>query len=203
MVGAGLLTRITATIPYVEIAWFMIFIGIGYGLTGPSASIVIQSSVPLADLAAASATGTFMSQLGGAVGVAVAGSIFTNLYQQDLNTLYRDFGLGSPPPGATDLSGSDIAKLGDPATLAFQEAYSYGLAGTMWAVLGFTLGQMLCTWALVEVPLRGKHAKGKGKAKESPPAAVAPPATTPLGGEANGTTTAQLNAPPPAPEQPK
>ena len=170
VLGAGLLTLIGVSTAYVELASFMIFMGLGYGLTGPSASIVVQSSVPLADLAAASAAGTFMSQLGGSVGVAVAGAVFTNYYGQQLARGYAGAGLGQPPAGATSLSGDEIWAMSDEVVGIFQQSYVYGLSRSFYVVLAFALGQMVCTWSLKDVPLRGKHTAPKPKAAVEPPA---------------------------------
>ena len=168
VLGAGLLSTIGTDTAYAALFFFMAFLGAGYGLTGPSASIVVQSSVPLADLASASAASTFAAQLGGSVGVAVAGTIFTNVYAQDLSTQYAERGLGSPPAGATSLSGSDIAALSPGEVAAFQESYAGALSNVMWAVLAFALVQLLCTTALKNVPLRGKHS-AKEQAKVTTP----------------------------------
>ena len=157
VLGAGLLTLIGVSTPYVQLAFFMAFLGVGYGLTGPSSSIVVQSSVPLADLAAATAAGTFMSQLGGSVGVAVAGAVFNNLYGQRILSGYEGAGLGEPPDGAASWSGEDIWALSEQEVAIFQGSYVHALSATFYVVLAFALGQMLCTWALQDVPLRGKH----------------------------------------------
>ena len=159
VLGIGLLTTIAVDSSYVALAFFMAFTGIGYGLTGPSASIVVQSSVPLADLAAASAGGTFFNQLGGSVGVAVTGAVFNNLYEQRVTQLYAQQGLGPVPADPLDLSGSELAALTPAEQAAFHSGYVFALDRALYVVLAFAACQLVFTCLLEDVPLRGKARK--------------------------------------------
>ena len=81
--GAGLLTMSRASVDwsYVTMLPAMIMVGVGAALVMPSVSASVMNSVPRGDTGVGSATnGTFI-QLGGAVGVAVVGSLLSTRYR--------------------------------------------------------------------------------------------------------------------------
>jgi EmrB/QacA subfamily drug resistance transporter len=81
--GAGLLAMSRASIDwsYLTVLPAMIMVGVGAALVMPSVSASVMNSVPRGDTGVGSATtGTFI-QLGGAVGVAVVGSLLSTRYQ--------------------------------------------------------------------------------------------------------------------------
>ena len=149
------------TTPYVELAFFMIFLGVGYGLTGPSATIVVQSSVPLADLAVGLGCRDLQRRSWAALmGVAVAGSIFTNLYQS------RTWGpavRGVRPRGGhrrrtrSTTREAQIAQLGELGGLRLPPgATRTGCRGQCTPCWRSRWGRWCARWALEEVPLRGQ-----------------------------------------------
>ena len=159
VLGIGLLAMTAVDTEYGELVVYMMLAGLGYGWTGPAATLVVQSSVAIADLASASAAGTFVSQLGGAIGTAVAASILNNLYQSRLSSLYQSQQLGSLPDNAINLSGDEIAALPDAQRQAYQHSYVYGLDRMYYCVVGFAGAQFLAAVVLQNVPLRGKRIK--------------------------------------------
>ncbi|MFX6899771.1 hypothetical protein ABTH92_21615, partial [Acinetobacter baumannii] len=56
---------------------FMVFIGIGSGLTQQMTTTIAQNSVEPRDIGAASGVVTLLRTLGGSIGVAVFGTIYT------------------------------------------------------------------------------------------------------------------------------
>jgi EmrB/QacA subfamily drug resistance transporter len=87
VIGAGLLQASQASVDsgYLGILPGLIMAGIGAGLAMPSVSGSVISSVPRAETGVGSATnGTFM-QIGGAMGVAVVGSLLSSRYQSRMS----------------------------------------------------------------------------------------------------------------------
>ena len=81
--GAGLLTMSRASVDWSFLTMLpaMVMVGVGAALVMPSVSASVMNSVPRGDTGVGSATnGTFI-QLGGAVGVAVVGSLLSTRYQ--------------------------------------------------------------------------------------------------------------------------
>ena len=74
----------TVTTTYGEIVPGMLLIGLGAGLLLPTATNSVLGSVPTGDSGVGSATNTVALQVGGALGVAVVGSILSTRYQEHL-----------------------------------------------------------------------------------------------------------------------
>jgi EmrB/QacA subfamily drug resistance transporter len=75
LVGLALLTRLGIHSTRVEISVYMIFLGIGMGLVGVTGVLAAQNSVKRAQLGVATSSINFSRQMGGAVGVAIVGSV--------------------------------------------------------------------------------------------------------------------------------
>jgi len=80
VVGALLISQLDAGSPYSSIWWRLALIGAGLGLVMAPATESIMGSLPLAKAGVGSAMNDTTRQMGGAVGVAVLGSIFSSIY---------------------------------------------------------------------------------------------------------------------------
>ena len=78
--GLYLVSGVTASAGYGGIVVGMLLLGAGAGLALPTSSGSVIGSVPREHSAVASATNTTASQVGGALGVAVIGSLLTTRY---------------------------------------------------------------------------------------------------------------------------
>jgi EmrB/QacA subfamily drug resistance transporter len=74
--GSFLMTNLRADTDYLVLSAWMLVLGLGIGPTLAVFTIVVQNAVPMARLGAASSSLTFFRQIGGSVGLAVAGSFF-------------------------------------------------------------------------------------------------------------------------------
>ncbi len=127
--------------PFIEA--ILVVMGLGIGLVMPSLTTAIQNAVPRAELGGATATAAFFRSLGGALGVALAGTVLA----AHLHEL----------PGGMRAAGSgvtQIASLAPEQRLAVLDAYRAGLSGAFAvgaciAALGF-----LTVLFLPERPLR-------------------------------------------------
>jgi predicted MFS family arabinose efflux permease len=75
----------TATEPYPQIAAQMVIMGTGLGLTSTPATESILSVLPPAKAGIGSAVNDATREAGGALGVAVIGSVFNSVYQHQLS----------------------------------------------------------------------------------------------------------------------
>jgi EmrB/QacA subfamily drug resistance transporter len=74
--GLALTTQLHADTPYPAL-WFWMFVtGVGIGPTLSVFTIVVQNAVPFPKLGVATSNLTFFRQIGGSVGLAIAGTIF-------------------------------------------------------------------------------------------------------------------------------
>lgn len=76
-IGAALLATMTTHTPAAITAVFMIFMGIGSGLTQQMTTTIAQNSVEQRDIGAASGVVTLLRTLGGSIAVAIFGTIYT------------------------------------------------------------------------------------------------------------------------------
>jgi EmrB/QacA subfamily drug resistance transporter len=74
--GSFLFTNLTATTPSTTIWFWQLVLGIGIGPTLAVFTIVVQNAVSFAKLGVATSNLTFFRQIGGTVGLSVAGSVF-------------------------------------------------------------------------------------------------------------------------------
>jgi len=84
LVGAFLATHLTAgTSNWTMWSWLLI-LGFGVGPSMSGFTVVIQSFVPLSRLGVATSTLTFLRQIGASIGLAIAGTVFSSEFQNQL-----------------------------------------------------------------------------------------------------------------------
>lgn len=83
-IGIGLMTQLTADTDYPPLWSWMFVAGVGIGPTLAVFTIAVQNAVPFRDLGVATSNLTFFRQIGGSVGLAIAGTVFANQLEADL-----------------------------------------------------------------------------------------------------------------------
>ena len=78
--GLLLMSFVSADTSYPQLAWRMVVMACGLALTMAPATESIMGSLPLAKAGVGSAVNDTTRQVGGALGVAVLGSVFTSIY---------------------------------------------------------------------------------------------------------------------------
>ena len=107
--GLGGLSSLSAHSPFVVVGVCMGVVGLGMGAMMAPASLVIMSSVPPRYAAMASALNSTVRELGGALGVAVFGSIVSAGFRHTMRAA------SVPPAAAGDLPGAHQVAAGLPA----------------------------------------------------------------------------------------
>jgi EmrB/QacA subfamily drug resistance transporter len=151
--GFGCLALIDHQTPLVMVCLPMAMIGIGIGMTSQNFVLLVQNSVSLKDIGAATSTISFFRSLGGTIGVAVLGAVLAGQVGSRVSTQLAEGGL---PPERVD---SPSEALQNPAVSEAAKAIireSYGdvtghifLISTAVAFLG-----VLAVMALRPVSLR-------------------------------------------------
>ncbi|SHI51393.1 drug resistance transporter, EmrB/QacA subfamily [Nocardiopsis flavescens] len=146
--GFFLLSTIDAdsALPYVGLG--MLLVGTGVGLSMQNLVLVVQNSVPLSELGAASGAITFFRSLGGTIGVSVLGAVLANRVATNITE-----GLGAAGLDASGAAASGTGTLNLDAMPPFVRdivADAYGsatgdifLVATGIAVLGVLVGVLL------------------------------------------------------------
>jgi len=127
-VGVGLLIKIHADTPYSYIGGALFLLGLGIGFLFPVTTTIVQNSVPHADMANALSSLTFFQTVGGAIGVAIVGSILQIKTKEEIMR-----------------------------TFDYPEAFSYGLSFSFKVTCGIGGVVFLLSWFVRNVELFNKE----------------------------------------------
>jgi len=141
----------------------MILLGLGAGLVIPAATESVMGSLPRGDTGVGSATNGALMQVGGALGVAVIGSLLSTRYQDRLTTSMAGYHV--PHAVGTTILGSLGGALGVAAhlggtlgTLLAHLARSAFISGADLGVrTGAAVAVVGCLVALIALPARPPH----------------------------------------------
>ena len=178
-VALVLTSTLTESSSYLELAVRFVLIGLGIGLTMAPATESVMGSLPLAKAGVGSAVNDTTRQVGGALGVAVVGSVLSTVYGSQIAAFFRgraappgaqaaaESGLGGAFEVAAQLrrlavpgSGSLANDLVQTANGAFVDAMQAGMLVAAGATL---LGVIV---ALVWLPARAPHHDVEVQAQE-------------------------------------
>jgi EmrB/QacA subfamily drug resistance transporter len=151
-IGIGLLTQLGTDTTRAYTSASMLVLGTGMGMALPTISLAVQNSVDWRDLGIATSLVTFFRSLGGAIGLAVFGAIFTSTLRNELpdrlppgTTVDTDRLLNSPK----DIQALEPAlRDGVVASIADAVASIYVVALPL-VIVAFVLA-----WFVKELPLR-------------------------------------------------
>ncbi|MGC1910080.1 MAG: MDR family MFS transporter [Candidatus Dormiibacterota bacterium] len=189
-VGIFFMTMLTATTGDYPLWIWLFVLGVGIGPAMSGYTLVVQNAVPVAKLGVATSTLTFIRQIGGTIGLAIAG---TSLSSSLASELPKDLAMAKVPPSlASHLSASSnssltgVGNVGDklakvlPASAhpfigaivqAIHDALAQAIAGSFWIGLVVALVAVVATLCLQEIPLRTTHSD---RAAPPPPPESAP-----------------------------
>lgn len=102
--GMGLMSTVTTASSYLVIAGALVLLGIGMGITVAPATGSIMSAVPLNKAGVGSAVNDTTREVGGALGIAVLGSIANSAYRSEIDGEV----LAQLPPEAAQAAGESI-----------------------------------------------------------------------------------------------
>jgi EmrB/QacA subfamily drug resistance transporter len=170
-IGLLLLTRLGVSTPSWQASVYMLVVGLGIGLVMQVLVIAIQNDVRHRDLGAATAGATTLRSLGGSLGVALLGAIFTAGLNRRMAPLES---AGFHPKGGIHLDPEQVAQLPPRLHLAFEHAFAGALhnvflVGAAISAVGFVLALML-----KEVPLRTTFAHDASEDEAEGPIEAAP-----------------------------
>lgn len=145
-VAMGWLALIDIDSGYGHVAWSLAVLGVGMGLAMAPATESIMGSLPLAKAGVGSAMNDTTRQVGGALGVAILGSVLASSYGSAMEPV-----LGGLPPEAAAIAGDSIGG-------AIGVASQIGASGTALvsaANVAFVGGMSSAVWVAAAVALVG------------------------------------------------
>lgn len=153
--GLAVLGTLEAHSGYSTVAIAFVVLGFGMGLAMAPATDSIMGSLPLAQGSVGSAINDTLRMVGGALGVAVLGSILSSRYSSDMASAVQ----GLPAPAAhaaRDSLGAALhvaAQSGSPALAgAAKNAFVGGMTGAIWVAAAIAVAGAIV--ALIALPAR-------------------------------------------------
>ncbi len=206
-VGLLLMTNLRAETSLPTIWLWMIIAGVGLGPTMAAFTIVVQNAVPFSQLGVATSDLTFFRQVGGTVGLAIAGTLFGNALTAEVPKQLAAAGVPQQLVtqfGSGQVNNSDISAVGNlgaqilsktpdqfkplvepfiPNIVAgFHEAFSLAIGSALWlGVAAAGISVLVVLFGLPELPLRRHFGDAEGVVAESA-AAVEPTLEAPAPG---------------------
>ncbi len=148
--GLTLLSTIASHSPYLLVIGYFVVMAAGMGMTMAPATESVMGSLPRAKAGVGSAINDTTRQVGGALGVAVIGSVVTSVYSQRIFDLAGVFGLTGPQEAIAEssLGGAQqvAASLGGQAD-AFVQAANDSFVDAM--SVGLRVGAVVIVFAAV------------------------------------------------------
>jgi EmrB/QacA subfamily drug resistance transporter len=162
VVGLVLLSTMTAKTSRAEASAFMFVLGLGLGMVMQVLVLAVQNAVDYQDLGVATSGATLFRSIGGSVGTAVLGSIFSNRLSSELASSLPAGAAGHLGSASAQANPAAIAKLPPPVHAAYVNAFANAL-GTVFAVAaGIAAVAFLLSWLLQQRPLRESVTAGAG-----------------------------------------
>jgi EmrB/QacA subfamily drug resistance transporter len=155
VVGLLLLSTMDVHTSHVLASLFMFVLGLGLGLVMQVLVLAVQNAVDYSDLGVATSGATLFRSIGGSVGTAVLGSIFSNRLSSELaaNLPARargEFGSG----GSLTLNTGRLAKLPPAIHTVFTSAFTNALSTVFVVAASVAAAAFLLSWLLEQRPLR-------------------------------------------------
>ncbi|MFB4268041.1 MDR family MFS transporter [Nonomuraea sp. GTA35] len=123
LAGFGGLATIDHETSLVLLSVYMLAVGIGVGMSMQNLVLVIQNTVPLSEIGAASGAVTFFRSLGGTVGVSVLGAVLANRVATSISEGLAKAGIPTGGDAAAAGGSLNIAALPDPIKEIVRSAY--------------------------------------------------------------------------------
>jgi EmrB/QacA subfamily drug resistance transporter len=155
VVGLVLLSTMSAHTGGLEASAFMFVLGLGLGMVMQVLVLAVQNAVDYQDLGVATSGATLFRSIGGSVGTAVLGSIFSNRLSAELSTSLPASARGVlGASGAVTLNTAKLAQLPPTIHTIFLNAFTNALSTVFLVAAAIAALAFLLSWLLEQRPLR-------------------------------------------------
>ncbi|MES1247451.1 MAG: MDR family MFS transporter [Actinomycetota bacterium] len=146
-VGMFLLSRLSFHSSSVDASLYMLVLGLGLGMVMQVLVLAVQNAVPPRHMGTATSGNILFRQIGGSVGIAMFGAIFSNRLASELASRGVHAASKTVTPAA-------IKHLPAAARVAYQESVAASLHPVFVVAAFISVFAFLLTWLLRETPLR-------------------------------------------------
>lgn len=164
--GLLLMTTLSISTPFWQLAIFSMLIGMGLGLTMPTMVVAVQNAVDFKDMGVATGANTFFRSLGAAFGSAIFGTILTNRLAVHIDSGMAQLAASNPAAaesfdpallGELQNSTSVLATLPTEVTETVLQSFVYSFHDVFWTAAPITAIGILLALLLREIPLRSNE----------------------------------------------
>lgn len=206
-------TTLSAETPIWVICAQLFVFGAGLGLIMQIVVIVVQNSVPPAQLGTATSTNNYFREVGSALGVAVFGAMFTTRLAESLTEVFAAGGASPEDAGnaMSTLDPQELHKLPQAIQDGIVNAYADSLAPVFWYLIPFMVVALILALFMKVIPLsdtagmvaRGEAVGGEEALRlEAERAADKAPASGAAASESTDTLLLTKDAPEDTPDKP-
>jgi EmrB/QacA subfamily drug resistance transporter len=160
-VGLLLLSRLDRTTSALAADAYLLVLGLGLGLVMQVLVLAVQNAVDYSVLGAATSGVTLARGIGGSLGAAVFGTIFSSRLRDALLGILHGT-LGTLVAGGARLTGAQVAQLPAAGRLAYENAYVHALRPVFLVAAGVAAVGFLLSLRLRERPLRATASTSDG-----------------------------------------
>ncbi|MEE2032750.1 MDR family MFS transporter [Rhodococcus chondri] len=149
------LTTLDGSTPLWVICSMLFVFGLGLGLIMQVVILIVQNAVPADEIGTATSANNYFREVGGALGVAIFGTIFTNRLAENLTEVFTSAGAGPEQAGqaTATLDPAVMKTLPEPVQQGIIDAYADSLAPVFWYLIPFLIIAFLLAWFIKEIPL--------------------------------------------------
>jgi EmrB/QacA subfamily drug resistance transporter len=159
-VGLLLLSRLSVSSTTTEASVYMLLLGLGLGMVMQTLILAVQNAADYRDLGVATSGATLFRSIGGSVGTAALGAIFTS---QLVSNLARALPAGTDAAAAgRNLSAAVLARVPAETRVLYTQSFMDSLDTMFLVAMVVCVGGFLLSWLLPERPLRETIAMAAG-----------------------------------------
>ncbi len=163
VVGLVLLSTMDAGTTRLQASAFMFVLGLGLGSVMQVLVLAVQNSVDYSDLGVATSGATLFRSIGGSVGTAVLGSIFSNRLSSELSATLPPAAKGALGSGGSiSFNTAKLAKLPPPIHTIYITAFTNALNIVFVVAAAVAAAAFVLSLFLEQRPLRDSVAAGSG-----------------------------------------
>jgi EmrB/QacA subfamily drug resistance transporter len=160
-IGLMLLSRLDVGTSLALSALYLFVLGVGLGSVMQVLVLAVQNAVDYDMLGAATSGVTLFRGMGGSIGAAVFGTIFSTRLAHELRGLLTG-SMAHQVSGGGRLTGAQVALLPPPLKLRYEHAYVHALSPVFVAAAGVAALGFVLAWMLPERTLRQTAATSTG-----------------------------------------
>jgi EmrB/QacA subfamily drug resistance transporter len=160
-IGLLLLSRLDVNTSNALAFLYLLVLGLGLGSVMQVLVLAVQNAVDFSMLGAATSGVTMFRGIGGALGAAAFGTIFSTRLTSQLRGLVGG-SLGHQLGAGARLTGAQVARMPAPLRAHYEHAYVHAMQPVFLAAAGVTAIGFALSWQLQERPLRETAATSHG-----------------------------------------